>query len=227
MLKISWSKLELFRECPRCFYFDIKFKIRRPSQYSLTFYNAMDMLMKSEMDFYRKIKGFPEIPSDIDCDYRLSIHPKIAEWRSKSQGLRLQWSDDITLLGLIDDLWEEKNGKFIVIDFKSTFSQKKVVKLPHWRDKMQRQLSFYSYLLMENGFDVHDKGVIFYVIGRSNKEGLFKKMEFNYNLFELPIDTGWIEKTVNEAVAMLQVQGIPKPSTKCPYCSFENKRNIL
>ena len=226
MVKISWSKLELFKECPRCFYYDVKLKVRRPSSDLLTFYNSVDASMKSEMDHCRASNTIPEVISQHDHPYRLSNHPRIGEWRSISQGLKFNWSDDIVLLGLIDDLWEDERGKFVVVDFKSTVSQNTMQKLPPWHEKMQRQLSFYAYLFMKNGFDVHPKGVIFYVIGQTGKNGLFGKMNFDYQLFELPIETGWIENTVKDAIGILEDSIIPKHSSKCPFCTFEMGRGL-
>ena len=53
MIKLSWSNLELFNECPRCFYFEIRYKVRRPAGFPLNFNNAIDGLM------YIKIKDIP------------------------------------------------------------------------------------------------------------------------------------------------------------------------
>ena len=50
MIKISRSKIDLFLECPRCFYLDIQKKIKRPQGFPFNLNNAVDMLLKKEFD---------------------------------------------------------------------------------------------------------------------------------------------------------------------------------
>lgn len=51
---ISRSKIELFIECPRCFYLDRKLGLARPSMPGWTLNSAVDQLLKSEFDIYRE-----------------------------------------------------------------------------------------------------------------------------------------------------------------------------
>src|SRR4051812_9681296 len=56
--KISRSKIELFTQCPRCFWLDARLKIKRPSSPPFQINKAIDELLKKEFDSYR-IKGEP------------------------------------------------------------------------------------------------------------------------------------------------------------------------
>ncbi len=51
--KISRSKLELFIECPRCFYLDRRLGISRPPGFPFALNSAVDHLLKNEFDSYR------------------------------------------------------------------------------------------------------------------------------------------------------------------------------
>src|SRR3989338_3464891 len=51
--KVSRSKIDLFVECPRCFYLDARLGVKRPSGPSFTLNNAVDELFKREFDVHR------------------------------------------------------------------------------------------------------------------------------------------------------------------------------
>ena len=52
--KISRTKIELFYNCQRCFYKEVKLGLRKPPQPSWAINSAVDALLKKEMDFCRK-----------------------------------------------------------------------------------------------------------------------------------------------------------------------------
>ena len=51
--KISRSKIDLFIECPRCFYFDRRVGISRPPGFPFSLNSAVDALLKKEFDIHR------------------------------------------------------------------------------------------------------------------------------------------------------------------------------
>ena len=54
--KLSRSKIDLFVECPRCFYLDNKLGVSRPKGPSFTLNIAVDALLKREFDTHRAHK---------------------------------------------------------------------------------------------------------------------------------------------------------------------------
>ena len=48
--KLSRSKIDLFIECPRCFYFDRKIGVARPPGFPFALNSAVDTLLKKEFD---------------------------------------------------------------------------------------------------------------------------------------------------------------------------------
>ena len=56
--QLSRSKIELFIDCPRCFWLDVARGIPRPSGPPFTLNNAVDALMKAEFDRFR-VAGEP------------------------------------------------------------------------------------------------------------------------------------------------------------------------
>jgi hypothetical protein len=53
LFKISRSKIELFKQCPRCFWLDARLKIKRPSGPPFQINKAIDELYKKEFDAFR------------------------------------------------------------------------------------------------------------------------------------------------------------------------------
>ena len=52
--KLSRSKIDLFLECPRCFYFDRRLGVGRPPGFPFALNSAVDHLLKLEFDIHRK-----------------------------------------------------------------------------------------------------------------------------------------------------------------------------
>ncbi|MDA9964027.1 PD-(D/E)XK nuclease family protein [Schleiferiaceae bacterium] len=223
MIKLSWSNLELFNECPRCFYFAVNYKVRRPSGFPLNFNNAIDRMMKDEMDIIRQ-KDVRQHAIEISGkEFVLSRIKSLGKWRHSSHGLCYQWGEDLMLKGVLDDVWEDSEGNLVVVDIKSTATVSTMSSLPRWSDKIKRQLSFYAYLLKQLGYDVSDNSVIFYVVGKIKKDGLLKNMEFDYHKFIVQNDLTWINPRVQEALATLKSNGAPEGSERCVFCKFEQR----
>jgi hypothetical protein len=51
--KLSRSKIDLFLDCPRCFYMDRKLGVGRPPGYPFALNSAVDALLKQEFDIHR------------------------------------------------------------------------------------------------------------------------------------------------------------------------------
>jgi hypothetical protein len=120
-LKISRATLQLYLECPRCFWLAKKFKIKRPKPYPYTLNSLIDILLKSEFDEARNKKE----PHDIFKQHRVEAIPfpdysKIKEWRNN--GIAYYFPElNAKLYGKIDEV-----VMFLIdqtlspIDFKAT-----------------------------------------------------------------------------------------------------------
>lgn len=50
LFRLSRSKIDLFLECPRCFYLDRKLGVARPPGFPFSLNSAVDKLLKKEFD---------------------------------------------------------------------------------------------------------------------------------------------------------------------------------
>lgn len=104
--KISRSKIDLFCECPCCFYLDRKLGISPPPGFPFNLNNAVDCLLKKEFDEYRA-KGIPH-PLMVQNDLRAIpfMHDQLDEWRSNFKGITYVHEETrFRITGAIDELW--------------------------------------------------------------------------------------------------------------------------
>ncbi len=119
--QLSRSKIELFTECPRCFYLDVARGIPRPSGPPFTLNNAVDALMKAEFDRYRAAGEPHPLFASAGLDAVPFPHADLDRWRHNFTGVR--WTDaetGWTLFGAVDDLWQARSGELMVADYKAT-----------------------------------------------------------------------------------------------------------
>ena len=131
---LSRSKVELFIECPRCFWLDVRAKIKRPPQLPFAFNNAVDALLKREFDEHRCAGTFPaylERPRDGIVPAR---HPRLEDWRESFLGVRF-WipKSGMEFFGAIDDLWVDPQGTYYVVDYKATSKDASLELYPAYR----------------------------------------------------------------------------------------------
>jgi CRISPR/Cas system-associated exonuclease Cas4 (RecB family) len=85
--KVSRSKIELFMQCPRCFWLDVRLKIKRPSSPPFNINKAIDELFKKEFDVYRA-KGEPHpIMTENQIAAIPFAHKDMNTWRENFVGI--------------------------------------------------------------------------------------------------------------------------------------------
>src|SRR3989338_6175491 len=123
--KLSRSKLELFHECPRCFYLDRKLGITRPGSPAYTLNNAVDVLMKKEFDRYRKSGEPHPLMRSHNIDLVPFDHPELETWRINMKGVQFYHeATNFLVYGAVDDIWVDTAGTLFVVDYKATSTEK-------------------------------------------------------------------------------------------------------
>lgn len=225
MKKISRSKIDLFIECPRCFYLDVVKGIKRPRSLPLTLNNAVDTLLKKEFDYYRSRGTQHPIQKKFGLNVFPSNHPMIDKWRQalhhgviyKDEGL------DLHIYGGIDDLWENEMGEYFVVDYKATAKSTPVIELPEWADGYKRQIEVYQWLLRKNGLKVSDTAYFVYATGDTNALEFNNQLNFTTNLIALEGDDSWVDSMLNKIYQILGTKEIPLSKERCEYCGYFEK----
>jgi len=220
--KLSRSKLELFTECPRCFYIDRKLGVGRPPGFPFALNSAVDTLLKKEFDIHRaKNKAHPLIKK-YGVDAVPVKHDDLEKWRHNFTGVQfLHEPSNLLIFGAIDDLWINSKGEYIVVDYKATSKGEKIDKLDKsWHEGYKRQMEIYQWLLRQNGYKVSNIGYFVYCNGITDKKAFDGKLEFDVTLIMYKGNDNWVEDTVKKAHKCLKRKNMPKADKECDYCAY-------
>lgn len=230
--KVSRSKIELFMQCPRCFWLDVRLKIKRPEGPPFNINKAIDELFKKEFDGYRQ-KGEPH---PIMVQYKVKAvpftHDKLEDWRQNFVGIQHHHqSTNLLVFGAVDDLWVDPEGQVIVVDYKATSKDKEVDINSDWQISYKRQLEVYQWLLRQNGLTVHPTGYFVYTNGRKDLDGFFDKVEFRTKLIPYTGDDSWVEPTVLKMKECMEgempAMGVSIMGGACEFCAYARQRAEL
>jgi len=220
--KLSRSKLELFMECPKCFYLDNRLGLKRPPGFPFNLNSAVDTLLKKEFDIHRAKNKTHPLLKEYAIAARPVAHEQLDNWRENFKGI--QYEDPRTGLvisGAIDDLWINKKNEYIVVDYKATSKNKAITALDEdWQISYKRQMEIYQWLLRKNNFKVSDTGYFVYCNGITDAEAFDGKLEFDISIISYQGDDSWVDGAVLNAYKCLKSKKVPKSDPDCDYCRY-------
>ncbi len=220
--KLSRSKIDLFLNCPRCFYYDRKLGVSRPPGFPFALNSAVDALLKQEFDTHRANGTKHPLIEKYGIDARPIPHDDLDKWRHNFTGVQfLHQPSNLLIFGAIDDLWQNSKGEYIVVDYKATAKAEEITELDKdWHEGYKRQMEVYQWLLRQNGYKVSDTGYFVYCNGIADAKAFDQKLEFRVSLIPYKGDAGWVEKTITDIHGCLNGDVIPEAGHDCDYCSY-------
>lgn len=224
--KLSRSKIDLFLECPRCFYIDRKLGTGRPPGFPFNLNSAVDKLLKQEFDTHRA-KGMQHpLQEKYGIEAFPVPHESLDDWRNTFVGIQfLHKPTNFLVFGAIDDLWQNYDKEYIVVDYKATSKAKEIKELDEdWQDSYKRQMEVYQWLLRQNGYKVSDTGYFVYCNGKADLEAFDGKLEFDVNVIPYTGSDKWVDKTLKDAKKCLDSDKLPKSGKDCEYCGYFKAR---
>ncbi len=217
MFRISpTTGLNLFKECPRCFWLHYNENVHRPRGIFPSLPGGMDLVIKKHFD---KFRG--SLPPEIDNKVEGQLLPDLEllnKWRDWRTGLEYcDQERDAVLFGALDDCLISDNC-YIPIDYKTRgFAPKQGDSEKYY----QTQIDTYALLLNENGYKVKNFAyLVYYYPEEVREEGIVK---FNIKPIKISTDLERAKKTFESAVDFLKGP-IPKEHSNCEYCSWINDR---
>jgi hypothetical protein len=223
---ISRSKIDLFLECPQCFYLDRKLGIGRPDMPGWSLNSAVDTLLKNEFDILREQKK----PHSLMEYYKIEAipfwHPNLHIWRDdvgKKVGASiLHKQTNLNICGIIDDIWQNtKTDELYVVDYKSTSTNGEVSLEGEYKQGYKRQIEVYQWIFRQMGFKVSDIGYFVYANGIKDYGKIFDgKLEFKTSILSYKGDDSWVEPTILDIKNCLNGDVIPDHKTDCKYCCY-------
>lgn len=225
--KLSRSKLDLFMECPRCFYLDNVMGLKRPSGYPFNLNSAVDHLLKKEFDIHRAQNKKHPLIEKYGVDAVPVPHEKLDEWRDNFKGVSFNHRQTgLTITGAIDDLWINPKGEYIVVDYKATSKDEEISALDKdWQIGYKRQMEVYQWLLRQNGYNVSNVGYFVYCNGRTDLEAFDARLEFDVTLIPYEGKDDWVEQAILKANECLKSKQLPEASKDCDYCTYRRALN--
>ena len=234
--KVSRSKIELFMQCPRCFWLDSRLKIKRPSSPPFNINKAIDELFKKEFDVYRKKREPHPLMTKFNVNAIPYQHKELDKWRHNFTGVvHLHEPTNLHIFGAVDDIWVDDSGKLIVVDYKATAKAEPVTKLgPEgtWQDMYRRQMEIYQWLLKQNGYEVSDTGYFVYATGTQDRDGFNNVVDFETHVFPHHGSSDWVEKTILDMKKVMDDDEIPAVGVaamggECEHCAYAKARTML
>jgi hypothetical protein len=219
---LSRSRLELFINCPRCFYIDRRLGTDRPPGFPFTINSAIDTLLKKEFDIHRAKGNEHPLIKQYAVDAKPVAHEMLGSWRNNFVGIRHHHKPtNLIIYGAIDDLWINSDGEYIVVDYKATAVNDEIVELnKDHHESYKRQMEIYQWLLRRNDFRVSNTGYFVYANGRTDSKAFDGKLEFDVTLIAHTGDDYWVETSVINAKKCLDGDTIPDASPQCDYCAY-------
>ena len=227
--RISRSKIDLYTECPKCFYLDRKLGVARPPGYPFSLNSAGDTLLKKEFDSHRAKKTAHPLMEHYGIDAVPFQHKDINKWRDSLRGgiEYLHGPTNLLITGGIDDVWVNPEGELLIVDYKATEKNGEINLDAEWQDSYKRQMEIYQWLFKQNGFKVSPTGYFVYANGQTDREAFDGKLEFDVHIIPYTGDTSWIEPKLKEIKRVLDSDDQPDANKDCDYCSYREAVNSI
>jgi hypothetical protein len=228
--RVSRSKIELFKQCQRCFWLEARLGIKRPSSAPFNINKAIDELFKKEFDTYRKKQQPHPLITENNVDALPYAHENLNDWRENFIGVQfLHEPTNLVVFGAVDDVWHNTAGELIVVDYKATAKDREVSIDSAWQIAYKRQMEVYQWLLRQNGFSVSDTGYFVYTNGRLDLDGFNNRLEFHTKLIPY---TGGVEEALTAMQKCLQSEDMPEVGVAamggpCEHCEYAKARTKL
>ena len=137
-------------------------------------------------------------------------------WKANRKGISYhEDGSGIVLRGAVDEILE-KNGKLIVLDFKTRGFPLKEDTAHHYQD----QINMYNFLLRKNGYKTENYSYLlfFHPIGIDRKGNFV----FQTDLVKMKISIKHAEALLKKAVKVLN-SSMPEPAEGCAFCGWKRK----
>ncbi len=220
--RLSRSKIDLFLNCPRCFYLDRRLGVAQPPGFPFSLNSAVDELLKKEFDAHRAKGTAHPLMKAYGIDAVPFEHEKMDEWREPLRGgvQYLHEPTNLLITGGVDDVWVSPKKELMVVDYKATSKKAEVSLDAEWQIGYKRQVEIYQWLLRKNKFKVSDTAYFVYCNGDSDKKAFDAKLEFNIKIIPYKGSDHWIEEVIYKIKKVLMNDAVPECGDDCDYCKY-------
>lgn len=212
MLKLSPTSLNLFLDCPRCFWLYVNKGIKRPSIPVATITTGLDRVIKEYFNLYRAKEILPPLLENKVPGKLIRNLPK------KGRFEFIEHKIDATLGGYLDDCLDLGDNFYAALDHKTRGSKPENTHRAH-----QFQMDVYTFLLEQSGFPTRKIAYLIYYIPKAVASG--KTIEFEVIASQIKTDPERAKTVFYDAVSILK-KSIPSPHQDCDFCKWTATLNI-
>lgn len=239
---LSRAKIDLFLQCPRCFFLDRRLGISQPSSAPFMLNNAVDALLKKEFDIHRKNQTLHPFQIKNNIEAIPFDHSDIELWRNNRRGIQyLHESTNFLITGAIDDVWIMPNSELIIVDYKAkasndnpntflepkTNKDRKIVKTEGYKISYKKQIEIYQWLFRKNGFKVSNVAYFIFANAQKDQEAFNDQLIFEKSLIAYDGNDNWVESTILNIHECLSKDFLPEAADDCDYCKYIRSVNDL
>ncbi len=222
--RISRSKIDLFLQCPRCFYLDRRIGLGRPGMPGFALNSAVDQLLKNEFDLLRQNGQAHELMKKYQIEAIPFKHPDLPAWRDDHYqfvgACVLDQPTNLEVCGIIDDVWVNRNEELLLVDYKSTSTSKEISLEDEYKQAYKKQMEVYQWIFRKKGFKVSKTGYFVFANAGRNRPQFDGRLEFELTIIPYQGDDSWLEPTLLEIKKCLESEQIPAASQDCEYCEY-------
>jgi CRISPR/Cas system-associated exonuclease Cas4 (RecB family) len=127
---------------------------------------------------------------------------------------------NLILRGGVDDIWINKKGELIVVDYKATSKDEEITLDDEWKIQYKRQMEIYQWLLKQNGYSVSDVGYFVYANAKPDRPDFSARLDFDIKIIPYTGKTDWIKNTLVQMKMCLESDVFPASNSDCDYCRY-------
>jgi len=240
-IKLSPSKLNMFNDCPRCFYDTYTLKIVKPRGIFPSLPGGMDLVIKKHFDNFRGSMP-PEIKDRVEGAL-MKDQALLKRWRFWRTGMTYNDEvNNILLIGAIDDCvvyadlsTVPPTEYYIPLDYKTKGSEPKDDGSQYY----QTQLDCYNLMLLSTGYKIKEIGYLVYFYPTNVHTLEIHKLKdvekvshyhetitrFGISVFKIPCSSERAKELIRKAAECLRGKR-PKASMTCEHCEHIEKKIV-
>lgn len=204
-IRLSPSKLNLFRDCPRCFWLSVVKGIDQPRGPMPTILIGLDSVIKNYFQRYRE-KG--ELPPIIQGRIEGKLVKKPLSFIKFADS-----SINAIMSGKLDECIILKGGLYAPLDHKSGG---RFVEAVH--PAFQMQMDSYTFLLESNGYPIAGKAYLVYYFPTDGE--LHNGFPFEVDIKEVETDPSRALDLFRKAVEIARAPSPPPNGKRCAFCRW-------
>ena len=217
MRRFSPSRLYGFTECKTCFWIEQNIG-KHPFTLPLLLNDAMDSILKSRYDSFRKKGQLPPELRELGGYSLFMDMATLESWRTKPSSLAYKnEKDGYELYGKLDEVLIDPQGHLVPADYKSSGNPPKEDKYKYY----ELQLNAYAVMIKDKGYPVAKEAFLLHYFP-TNRTGTSLEIEFSNHFDRVKLDEKNFLKTMKEMVKLVN-SPLPESELLCKKCAWSKK----